>query len=122
MGTSGNRVVSGGGRRCPSDLPFSRILNQLMAEKGMKVREAARIAQVGPSTISSWRAGARPQDFMAVRRLAAGLGVSLSFLLTGVEERTEQGQSVAALFEERKIFSGYARVTIHELVPWETSI
>jgi transcriptional regulator with XRE-family HTH domain len=83
----------------------------------MKVREAARIARVGSSTITSWRAGAHPMDLLAVRRLAEALGVSFSFLLTGEADRREPSTSVAALFEEREVFAGYARVTIHELVP-----
>lgn len=98
-------------------LPFTRILNQLMAEKGIKVREAARIADVGASTISSWRAGAHPMNLLGVRRLAEALGVSFSFLLTGEPDRAETTGTVANLFEERELFAGYARVTIHELVP-----
>jgi transcriptional regulator with XRE-family HTH domain len=57
-----------------------------MQKKEMGVREAARIAGVGPSTIVSWRSGALPEDYLAVKRLAKALGTTLGFLLTGEED------------------------------------
>ncbi len=71
---------------------FDATLILLMKETGMTVKAAARIAEVGPSTIQSWRSGAKPTNFDAVRRLAQAFGTSLSFLLTGEEDyRPDQG-------------------------------
>ena len=63
--------------------PFTQNLNQLLDEKDIGIREASRLAGVGPSTIMSWKSGALPEDYMAVKRLAESLGTTMSFLLTG---------------------------------------
>lgn len=107
-----------GHRRAPS--PFAKILTRLMDEKGLKVREAARIAEVGPSTIVSWRSGALPEDYSAVKRLAARLGVTLSFILTGEDDSRPMGSSapVTEVFEDGgMLFDGYAKITIQRLLP-----
>ena len=100
--------------------PFTKLLNSLMAERGIGVREAGRIAGVSPSTITDWRSGALPDDFMAVRRLAKALGVTFSFLLTGEDDaRASEGPpNVAEVFEDGgQLFDGYAKITIQRLVP-----
>ena len=81
----------------------------------MGVREAARAAGVGPSTIVSWRGGAHPEDYQAVKRLARALGVTLGFILTGEEDLRPEGAAptITEVFEEeRVIFDGYAQVRI----------
>lgn len=105
-------------RRGPA--PFAKILTKLMEEKGLKVREAARIAEVGPSTIVSWRSGALPEDYSAVKRLAKHLGVTLSFILTGEDDSRPDGApvTVAEVFDDGgMLFDGYAKITIQRLVP-----
>lgn len=99
--------------------PFARNLNKLMKDKGMTIREAADVVGVAHSTINSWRSGAAPEDFMAVKELAKALGVSFSFLLTGEDEtRGEQPPSVAEVFTEGDaLFDGYAKITIQRLIP-----
>ena len=90
-----------------------------MAEKGMTIRQAASLAGVGSSTIDGWRGGALPEDYSAVKRLAKGLGVSFSFLLTGEEDRDQLGlPSVTEVFEDGgALFDGYAKITIQRLLP-----
>ena len=105
-------------RKTPT--PFSSLLVSLMEENQMTVREAARTANVSPSTITAWRSGGRPEDFLAVKKLAKALGVSMSFLLTGEEDRGPSfaGEPVSAAFEKGPvIFDGYAEVTIRKLLP-----
>ena len=67
-------------RRRSDPTPFAKILRSLMTEKKMSVRAAAQVAGVGTSTIDNWRAGALPENYPAVKRLAEGLGVTLSFI------------------------------------------
>ena len=63
-----------------------------MTQSKMTIREAARVAGVSPSTVQNWRSGGRPSgDFDTVRRLASQLGVSLCYLLTGVEDEPRGG-------------------------------
>lgn len=98
---------------------FSRILITLMDEKKITVRKAAEMAGVGASTINSWRSGALPENYKAVKRLANALGVSLSFLLTGEDEtRSDQHASVSEVFSEDEVlFNGYAKISIQRLIP-----
>jgi transcriptional regulator with XRE-family HTH domain len=99
---------------------FSKILLTLMEEKKMTVRKAAELAGVGTSTLNSWRSGALPEDYLAVKRLAHGLGVTLSFLLTGEDDaRMNSGPPlVAEVFEDGgMLFDGFAKISIQRLVP-----
>lgn len=100
--------------------PFAKILRSLMKEKGISIRQAADIAGVASSTIDDWRAGALPENYLAVKKLAKGLGVSLSFILTGEDETRDVNHlpSVAEVFDDGgALFDGYAKITIQRLVP-----
>lgn len=99
---------------------FSRRLNQLMEERRMTVRTAAKYAQVATSTVQNWRSGHTPTDFTAVKRLAEALDVSFCFLLTGEEDPTREDRlpSIAEYFEFRDVvFDGFAKITIQPLAP-----
>jgi len=88
---------------------FSKVLNNLLEEKGLGVREAARIANVGASTIMSWKSGSNPENYEAAKRLAKGLGVSLAFLLTGEDDSRSDSTapSIAEVFEDGgELFDG----------------
>jgi transcriptional regulator with XRE-family HTH domain len=107
-------------RKRAGPTPFAKILRSLMTEKGMTVRQAADLAGVGSSTIDDWRGGALPEDYSAVKRLASGLGVSFTFLLTGEEDRREHAilPSVTEVFEDGgALFDGFAKITIQRLIP-----
>ena len=107
-------------RKRAGPTPFAKILRALMAEKHLTVREAARIAGVGPSTVDDWRAGAVPEDYFAVKRLAQHLGVTLTFILTGEEDDRDREKipAVAEVFSDGgHIFDGFAKITIQRLLP-----
>lgn len=107
-------------RRRAGPTPFAKILRTLMSEKKLSIREAAEIAGVGTSTIDNWRGGALPEDYSAVKRLARGLGVSFSFLLTGEEEVRGEGHApaIGEVFDDGgALFDGYAKITIQRLIP-----
>ncbi len=100
--------------------PLSKNLRRLMAEKGITVREAAAMAGVSSSTVDDWRAGALPEDYVAVRRLGRALGVSFSFLLLGEEEDARPGATltITEAFEDGGLlFDGFAKISIQRLVP-----
>ncbi len=65
---------------------FRKTLIKAMADQKMTVRVAAQCAGVPKSTIQNWRSGHNPVNFEAVQRLAAALGLSFSFMLTGKKE------------------------------------
>lgn len=107
-------------RRRSGPTPFAKILRALMIEKKMSVRTAAEIAGVGTSTIDNWRAGALPEDYVAVKRLSKSLGVSLSFILTGEDEIRDLNSppSLTEVFDDGgAIFDGFAKITIQRLIP-----
>ena len=99
--------------------PFSKILHRLMSEKEMTLKDASEVAGLSISTVSDWRNGAAPENYLAVQRLANHLGVSLSFILTGSEDVVgNQVPSVVEVFEEGdELFDGYAQITIKRLIP-----
>jgi transcriptional regulator with XRE-family HTH domain len=91
-----------------------------MRDRELGVRAAAKAAGVSPSTIVSWRAGAAPEDFAAVKRLAVALGTTLSWLLTGEDDARPAGVApvAAECFEDGgPLFDGYAKITIQRLIP-----
>jgi transcriptional regulator with XRE-family HTH domain len=100
--------------------PFAKILTSFMDEKGVGVREAARIAGVGASTVVSWRSGALPQEYAAVKRLAEHFGTTLGFLLTGEHDSKPANTqpAITEVFEDAgMIFDGYAKITVQRLLP-----
>ena len=107
-------------RKRAGPTPFAKILRSLMTEKSMTLRQAATIAGVAPSTIDDWRAGALPEDYSAIKRLADGLGVSFSFLLTGENDQKNPNElpSVTEVFADGgALFDGFAKITIQRLIP-----
>lgn len=99
-------------------VPFAKRLNLLMEEKSIGVREAARLAGVGPSTIMSWKSGSLPEDYLAVKRLAEALGTTMSFILTGENDSRSDHVSISEVFDDGgTLFDGYAKVTIQRLIP-----
>src|ERR1700677_1365947 len=106
-------------RRPRNASPFGKILTELMNEKKIGVREAARIADVGASTIVSWRGGALPEDFQAVKKMATALGTTLGYLLTGEDDSRPEGATpaIAEVFKDGgSLFDGYAKITIQRLI------
>jgi transcriptional regulator with XRE-family HTH domain len=102
--------------------PFTQLLNSCLAERKIGVREAARIAGVPQSTVMSWKSGAHPHDFVAVKRLAEKLGTTLSFLLTGEDDSRPKGETptITEVFADGgMIFDGFAKITVQRLLPKE---
>lgn len=111
---------SGVAKRRPREpAAFTKILTTLMVEKKITIREAAEAAGVGLSTITSWRSGALPEDFRAVRSLAKRLGVSFSYLLTGEDDtRPDGAPTINEVFiDGGTIYDGYAKILIQRLIP-----
>ncbi len=102
-----------------SDSSFSNRLVALMTERGLTLRDAAKISGVSLSTVQSWRSGSIPHDWMAVKKLADTLGTSLSYLLTGIDEaRSGMIPSVSQVFGDGGLlFDGFAKITIQRLIP-----
>lgn len=97
--------------------PFPEILSLLLKERGMSYREAGRHAGVATSTITNWTSGSHPEDYLAVSRLAKALGVTLSYLLTGQEEKGITAPTISQVFESGDmLFDGYLKVKIEKMI------
>lgn len=113
-----NKRVGAAKRRPRGASPFSKNLADLLKQKHMTVREAAQVAGVGASTVQSWKNGALPEDYRAVRTLAKHLGVSFSFILTGEDDtRGNDPLNVTEVFQDGELlFDGFAKISIQRLV------
>lgn len=98
---------------------FHQRLNRLMKQSRVTVRDAAGAAGVSHSTLENWRSGSSPKDYHAVRKLAAHLGVSLSYLLTGEDDVQHLRIPVVqdAFSDGGEIFNGYLEVKIKRMIP-----
>ena len=94
----------------------------LCAEKGVSVYRACMDIGLNRSAVAKWKAGGKPNGTTAAK-LAAYLGVTTDYLLTGQEQpRTEvtdddikfalfggDGEITDAMYEEVKQFAAFVR-------------
>lgn len=99
------------GRRKKKESPFRSILCSFMEQSNLSVRQTAMIAEVPPSTLANWRAGATPDDHLALHRLALHFGVTLGYLLTGEDDRSDISMSHPPSKSKILVFEA-ARITI----------
>ena len=98
--------------------PFAQILCALMKENNCTIAKAAKISGVSPSSVSDWQQGASPENYLAVQKLAEYFGVSLSFMLTGKEEKNHTNPTITQVFDEGEfLFDGFAKITIQRIIP-----
>ena len=97
---------------------FSNRLIELMDARALTLRELSEACGISTSTLGNWRSGSIPTDFDAVRKMAIKLGVSFSFLMTGLEDVGRSQPEVIEVFEDGgALFDGYLEVKIKRLVP-----
>ncbi len=92
---------------------FDKRLVRLMSNNRLTVREASKLTGVAVSTIQNWRSGTLPGgDYDAVRKLASRLGVSMSYLLTGLDDTPH---SAAPALQDVLTYSGESWEGIFEI-------
>ncbi len=105
-------------RRGTDKLPFARILEKVMKERGLSVGAIAEMAGVSRSVVQSWTANANPHDLQAVAKLAKALNIGFKELLLGEpESRDFENLTLSDLFSEQELFEGICRIKIERLVP-----
>lgn len=95
--------------------PFSKVLKTLRRQRGLTLREVAKLAGVSTSVASAWEGGNAPADLLAVRRLAQGLGVTTAFLLFGEDDG--RPADLMSMFTEGQRLSGLFRLEMVQLLP-----
>jgi transcriptional regulator with XRE-family HTH domain len=103
-----SKTVCPKGRKPKGPSVFSKNLRGLLKDKGLSLREAARIAGVSPSVMSGWTAGSVPNDPVALLRLTESLGVDFQMLLTGKPSNSLSARQMEEVFEVEEAidFSG----------------
>jgi len=96
---------------------WGKRLQSALKERGITQKDAAKLSGVRPSVVAGWISGASPNNFLAVKKLADHLGISFSWLMTGLPDKSEPMSSISEMFEEQEYFDGYARIRIDRLVP-----
>lgn len=96
---------------------FGKALKSIAEEKGLSMRELAKIAGVSTSTINDWQSGAAPENYLAVKKMADSLGVSFTFLLTGQREQASLTPTISDVLEAgEEVFNGFAKITIQRMI------
>lgn len=99
------------------DMNWGRRLANVLKEKAISQKQAARAVKVSPSVLNGWLAGASPNNFNKVKQLADYLGVSFTWLLTGESDGNKHHPSLEDLFEAEPFFQGNVKITIEKLLP-----
>ncbi len=104
-----------------SRTPLSLWLDEVIAARGITVKNLASIAELAPSVIQAYRTGSWPAagSMPGVRKLANHFGYSLAQVLTGAADTREVSLTSGVTLSPsgNGMFSGLARITIHDLVP-----
>ena len=80
--------------------PFGENLKKILKEKGMTLRQAAKIAGVNPATLHSWEHGGAAQDLNAVLKLCQELKIDFQWLLTGTSGSADlRDATISQLFD-----------------------
>ena len=97
---------------------WGKRLTDILKERKVTQKDAAKVIGVNASVMSGWLSGASPNDFQAVKKLADHLKISFTWLMTGQEDSGSDAPAIAEVFEEQDdIFDGYAKIKITRLMP-----
>ncbi len=104
-----------------SRTPLSLWLDEIIASRGVTVKSLASVAELAPSVIQAYRTGSWPaaESMPGILKLANHFSFSLAHVLTGKPDAREVliTSGSALLPAGSGMFSGLARITIHDLVP-----
>lgn len=77
-----------------TDLKISETLEELMRSRGISLRDISRATKVPVSSLSEWKSNNRHPNSVQAAKVASFLGVTLHFLLFGVEDQNEPIQKI----------------------------
>ena len=87
------------------------ILKELLAEKNISLRDLSKASGVAYSTLQEWSGNRSPKNPIQVIKVAAHLGVSMHFLLFGIEDKEEPIQKIL----KEDFFSGTFEITVQRV-------
>jgi len=92
---------------------LDKILKKLIKDKGVSARQVSRDCKIAQSTLTNFLSGRGPHKPEQVLTLAKYFGVSMEFLLFGVDERPPTIDEVMT----QGLFEGWLKVKIERAVP-----
>lgn len=95
------------------EIKIGPILNRLMHEQDIPLKELSYMSGVPQSTISHMRRNRQPRDISTVMAVAEALGVSLFYLLYGHNDPSEKSEMMTDFASE--LFSGVFEITVKKL-------
>lgn len=93
------------------ELKLGSILSKILRERRITLKEVSKNCSVAISTLHEWENGRAPKNPEQVARVADFLGVSLHYLLFGLEDRQNP---IARIFKE-DVFQGTFEVTVRKV-------
>lgn len=93
------------------ELKLGPTLSALLRQKDLTLKEVGKACGVSVSTLSEWGTGREPKSPIQVAKVAEYLGVTLHYLLFGIED--QQGGIEKILKEQ--VFSGTYKVTVEKV-------
>ena len=91
-----------------SEIKIGKVLQQLLKEKNMSMRELAKISGVPASNLTEWSANRSPKNPLQVKKVAEALGVTMHFLLFGEDDSQEPIQKIM----KENFFEGTFEISI----------
>lgn len=95
---------------------FSSRLRSLIKNQNLTLKAVSKATRIPNSTLHDWTISTVPTDFLAARRLAAELGVSFTYLMTGESDFTPENMN-EIYDRDHVIIDGIAEIKIVRLIP-----
>lgn len=92
------------------ELQIGPVLSKILKERRLSLRELSKATGISVSTLSEWSANRNPNP-SKLKLVADYLGVSIHFLLFGVEDN----QTAIAKILKEDIFSGTFEINIRRV-------
>lgn len=90
------------------ELKIGKTLAKLIKEQDMTLKTLAQNTGVSASTLSEWKSNRKPKDPTQLQKVASELGVTIHFLLFGVEDSQEPIQKIL----KEEFFTGTFEITL----------
>lgn len=94
-------------------IKIDQVLNRLIKEKRLTLKELSKASGVPASTIHEWQNGRSPRDPVQAKKVADALDVSLNQLLFDEPDKNESIQ-IQSIFKE-DVFSGIFEINIKRI-------
>lgn len=75
-------------------------LKKLLHENDLTAAELSRACKIAPQTINNWLSGLEPRSFSQVKVVADFFGVSVDYLVFGLEKKSKRRESDIEDFAE----------------------